>query len=102
MESKREGDSKNLKGDFVACSLCLVAHYNLACVRVDRERTCDLRQLCLYFQAQYVFIYDALLDAVICGNTEATAHDISLKLRYLNQQSPDTCDTYLMQEFKVL
>lgn len=53
-------------------------------------------------QAQYVFIYDALLDAVICGNTEATAHDIAAKLRYLDQQSHDTPETYLMQEFKVL
>ena len=55
-----------------------------------------------YFQMQYVFIYDALLDAVICGNTEATAHDIAAKLRYLDQQSHDTADTYLMQEFKVI
>ena len=55
-----------------------------------------------HFQVQYVFIYDALLDAVICGNTEATAHDIAAKLRYLDQQSHDTADTYLMQEFKVI
>ena len=48
-----------------------------------------------------MFIYDALLDAVICGNTEATAHDIAAKLRYLDQQSHDTPETYLMQEFKV-
>ncbi|XP_065069136.1 receptor-type tyrosine-protein phosphatase S-like isoform X1 [Rhopilema esculentum] len=60
------------------------------------------RNFMVQTESQYVFIYDALLDAVICGNTEATAHDISMKLRYLNQQSPDASETYLMQEFKRL
>jgi len=60
------------------------------------------RNFMVQTEVQYIFIYDALLDAVICGNTEATAHDIAAKLRYLDQQSHDTADTYLMQEFKRL
>eukprot|EP00794_Sanderia_malayensis_P007797 gene7797-8643_t len=60
------------------------------------------RNFMVQTEAQYIFIYDGLLDAVICGNTEVYAKDIAKKCHYLNQHSPDTNDTYLRQEFKRL
>ena len=52
-----------------------------------------------YFQAQYVFIHDALLEAITCGVTEVEAKDLGVRIRELRQVDPETGYTYLENEF---
>ena len=56
----------------------------------------------LCFQSQYTFIYDALLDSYICGNTEIAPADLVAKMRFLNEKDPSTGDTNFVEEFKVI
>ena len=52
-------------------------------------------------QAQYVFIHDALVEYVTCGNTEFSVRELPEKLRILNTVDPDGGNTLLVGEFKV-
>lgn len=60
--------------------------------------------ICLIFlrQAQYVFIHDALVEYVTCGSTEFAVRDLPENLRVLNTIDPDSGDSLLVVEFKVL
>jgi len=53
-------------------------------------------------QAQYIFIHDALLEAVICGNTEVNVKDLANRMRSLEQVNPETNRTLLEEEFERL
>ena len=50
-------------------------------------------------QAQYVFIHDALLEAITSGVTEVEAKDLGTRIRELRQVDPETGYTYLENEF---
>lgn len=43
---------------------------------------CNNYILCYHNQPQYVFIHDALLEAVECGETEVVARDLKAQYRY--------------------
>ena len=60
-----------------------------------------LQNWCLILQAQYIFIYDALLEAVICGDTEVNVKDLSNRMKSLEQINPETNKTLLEEEFEV-
>lgn len=53
-------------------------------------------------EAQYIFIHDALLEAVICGNTEVNVKDLANRMRSLEQVNPETNRTLLEEEFERL
>lgn len=50
-------------------------------------------------EAQYVFIHDALLEAITCGVTEVEAKDLGARIRELRQVDSETGYTYLENEF---
>lgn len=50
-------------------------------------------------QSQYVFIYDALNEAVSCGVTEVEAKKFSGRLRELREVDPNTGRSYMEKEF---
>lgn len=57
--------------------------------------------LLLVSQAQYIFIHDALMEYVTCGDTEFVVRELPEKLRILNTIDPDSGDSLLVAEFKV-
>lgn len=52
-------------------------------------------------QAQYIFVHDALLEAVICGDTEITVKDLARQIKSLQQVNPESGKTLLHEEFEV-
>ena len=50
---------------------------------------------------QYIFIHDAILEAVICGNTEVPADKLGTHLEMLTVLHPGENYTGLNLEFKV-
>jgi len=48
---------------------------------------CATTQYYLFVQPQYVFIHDALLEAIECGDTEVVARDLKAQYRYTIIQS---------------
>lgn len=57
------------------------------------------RNFMVQTEAQYVFIHDALLEAITCGVTEVEAKDLGSRIRELRQIDPETGYTYLENEF---
>ncbi|CAH3191458.1 unnamed protein product, partial [Porites evermanni] len=57
------------------------------------------RNFMVQTEAQYVFIHDALLEAITCGVTEVEAKDLGSRIRELRQFDPETGYTYLENEF---
>lgn len=57
----------------------------------------------IYFQTedQYIFIHDALLEAVICGNTEVPARNLHSHINKLMQTELGDTVTGMELEFKV-
>lgn len=51
---------------------------------------------------QYIFIHDALLEAVICGNTEVPARNLHNHIQKLMQMEPSENITAMEMEFKKL
>lgn len=51
---------------------------------------------------QYIFIHDALLEAVTCGNTEVPARNVSVHIQKLMQPEPGETVTGMELEFKRL
>ncbi|XP_065657649.1 receptor-type tyrosine-protein phosphatase alpha isoform X2 [Hydra vulgaris] len=60
------------------------------------------RNFMVQTELQYTFIYDALLDSVVCGNTEIAPADLPAKIRFLNEQDPETNASNFASEFKRL
>ncbi len=66
--------------------------------RVKQEKTIDIyghvtlmrshRNYMVQTEEQYVFIYDALLEAVSCGNTEVPARNLYAYIQRLSQTEP--------------
>ncbi|XP_065058065.1 receptor-type tyrosine-protein phosphatase kappa-like isoform X3 [Rhopilema esculentum] len=53
-------------------------------------------------EEQYIFIHDALLESVQCGNTEITAQDLRIMINRLETISPETNMTGFEKEWKIL
>ncbi|XP_043091194.1 protein tyrosine phosphatase receptor type Db isoform X9 [Puntigrus tetrazona] len=80
--------------------------------RVKQEKTIDIyghvtlmrsqRNYMVQTEEQYVFIYDALLEAVSCGNTEVPARNLYAYIQRLSQTEPPEHITGMEQEFKRL
>ncbi|XP_044179417.1 receptor-type tyrosine-protein phosphatase S-like isoform X10 [Acropora millepora] len=60
------------------------------------------RNFMVQTEAQYVFIHDAVLEAITCGVTEVEAKDLSFRIRELRQFDPETGYTYMENEFSRL
>ena len=56
---------------------------------------------CCNFQAQYIFIHDALEELITCGNTEISAVDLRIAMNRLKNNAPGTYITQFQQQFEV-
>ncbi|XP_076846774.1 protein tyrosine phosphatase receptor type Db isoform X4 [Brachyhypopomus gauderio] len=80
--------------------------------RVRQEKTVDVyghvtlmrsqRNYMVQTEEQYVFIYDALLEAAACGNTEVPARSLYAYIQRLAQAEPPDNVSGMEQEFKRL
>ncbi|XP_051982584.1 receptor-type tyrosine-protein phosphatase S-like isoform X2 [Xyrauchen texanus] len=80
--------------------------------RVKQEKTIDVyghvtlmrsqRNYMVQTEEQYVFIYEALLEAVSCGNTEVPARNLYAYIQRLTQTEPPEHISGMEQEFKRL
>ena len=52
-------------------------------------------------QEQYMFIYDAILESITCGNTQISAADLQRVVTKLRQRDPNTQLSGYEQQFKV-
>ncbi|XP_060552131.1 tyrosine-protein phosphatase Lar-like isoform X10 [Ruditapes philippinarum] len=80
--------------------------------RIKHEKTVDIyghvtclraqRNYMVQTEDQYIFIHDALLEAVTCGNTEVPARSLSPHIQKLMQPEPGETVTGMELEFKRL
>ncbi|XP_062333564.1 protein tyrosine phosphatase receptor type Db isoform X9 [Osmerus eperlanus] len=80
--------------------------------RIKQEKTLDIyghvtlmrsqRNYMVQTEDQYVFIHDALLEAVACGNTEVPARNLYAYIQRLTQMEPGENATGMELEFKRL
>ena len=59
--------------------------------------------LCIHYvwvQEQYIFIHDAILEAVTCGDTQISASDLRRNIHKLCQRNPETRLTGFEGQFK--
>nr|XP_057941500.1 receptor-type tyrosine-protein phosphatase S-like isoform X12 [Doryrhamphus excisus] len=80
--------------------------------RIKHEKTVDIyghvtlmrsqRNYMVQTEDQYIFIYDALLEAVTCGNTEVPARNLYSYIQRLTQIEPGENVTGMELEFKRL
>ncbi|XP_033737517.1 receptor-type tyrosine-protein phosphatase delta-like isoform X8 [Pecten maximus] len=80
--------------------------------RIRHEKTVDIyghvtclraqRNYMVQTEDQYIFIHDALLEAVTCGNTEVPARNLSVHIQKLMQPEPGETVTGMELEFKRL
>jgi len=54
-----------------------------------------------FYQEQYTFCHDAILEAIQCGNTQILAHDLRITLPKMEAGDKDTKVTRFDKEFKV-
>lgn len=79
--------------------------------RIKHEKTVDIyghvtclraqRNYMVQTEDQYIFIHDALLEAVTCGNTEVPARNLGAHIQKLSQPDPGETVTGMELEFKV-
>ncbi|XP_053326054.1 receptor-type tyrosine-protein phosphatase F isoform X5 [Spea bombifrons] len=80
--------------------------------RVKLEKTVDIyghvtcmraqRNYMVQTEDQYIFIHEALLEAVMCGNTEVPARSLLAHIQKLSQVPPGESVTAMELEFKLL
>ncbi|KAM3914324.1 receptor-type tyrosine-protein phosphatase F isoform 6-T6 [Leptodactylus fuscus] len=80
--------------------------------RVKLEKTVDIyghvtcmrsqRNYMVQTEDQYIFIHEALLEAVMCGNTEVPARSLYAHIQKLSQVPPGESVTSMELEFKLL
>ena len=79
--------------------------------RIKHEKTVDIyghvtclraqRNYMVQTEDQYIFIHDALLEAVQSGNTEVPARNLFAHIQKLNQVDPGDTETGMELEYKV-
>ena len=79
--------------------------------RIQNEKTIDIyghvtclraqRNYMVQTEDQYVFIYDAVLEAVEAGNTEVPADSLYVHVQHLTHLEPGESITGMELEFKV-
>lgn len=79
--------------------------------RIKHEMTVDIyghvtclraqRNYMVQTEDQYIFIHDALLEAVQCGNTEVPARNLAAHIQKLTAPEPGQAVTGMELEFKV-
>ena len=52
-------------------------------------------------QEQYIFIHDAILESITCGNTQISAANLQIRVNKLKQRDGDTNLSGYEQQFKV-
>lgn len=52
-------------------------------------------------QEQFVFLHDAVLESLTCGNTQIAAGDLRTGMKKLNKNHPNSHFTGFDHEFKV-
>lgn len=57
--------------------------------------------ICLNFQEQYVFLYDAVLETVLCGFTEISAENLKTEIERLQQKELNKSISEFEVEFNV-
>lgn len=80
--------------------------------RMKHEKTIDIyghvtclraqRNYMVQTEDQYIFIHDAILEAIICGNTEVPARNLHNHIQKLMQTEPGENITGMEMEFKKL
>ncbi|XP_050531444.1 tyrosine-protein phosphatase Lar isoform X2 [Daktulosphaira vitifoliae] len=80
--------------------------------RAKHEHTVDIyahvtclraqRNYMVQTEEQYIFIHDALLEAVTCGETEIAVRNLPMHIQQLSQMDPATTVTGMELEFKKL
>lgn len=68
---------------------------HVTCLRAQRNYMVQTEE-------QYIFIHDALNEAVICGNTEVAATELHTHIQKLMQMEPSENITSMEMEFKKL
>ena len=53
------------------------------------------------FKAQYVFVHEAVLESVLCGDTSIPSNNFILELNKLKHLDPATSQTGLEKQYKV-
>lgn len=67
---------------------------HVTCMRAQRNYMVQTEE-------QYMFIYEALLEAATCGNTEVPARNLYAHIQNLTQTPPRETVTTMELEFKV-
>ncbi|CAB4018698.1 partial [Paramuricea clavata] len=80
--------------------------------RIQSEQTIDIynyvrylrtrRMFMVQTEEQYVFCHDALLESILCGNTQMAAHNLRIEMNKLRQRDATTKLTGFESEFKIL
>lgn len=68
---------------------------------LDIKVNCSIYDWLVYFQEQYTFCHDAILEAIQCGNTQILAHDLRIALCKMEAYDKDSKMTRFEKEFKV-
>ena len=55
----------------------------------------------MYIQEQYIFLHDAILESVTCGDTEISSANLRFEMQKLNKINPVDNTTPLQTQFKV-
>jgi len=91
--------------------------WNIHCIgwnvdQIEHEKLVDVfgfvthirsqRNLMVQTEPQYVFLYNALLESVLCGNTEVNTCDLPARIKHLNSLNPASSTTYMQEEYERL
>ena len=54
-----------------------------------------------YIQSQYIFIYDSVLESLVCGETQIEVHNLRRALKKLNVVDQETGKNGFEKQFQV-
>ena len=74
---------------------------NEVCIAAEHVSTLTIATFMCAIQEQYIFIHDAILEAVTCGDTQVCAANLRRKVQKLSRRNPKTQLTGYERHFKV-